>query len=476
MKKIASLVKQHCLWWGPLLSAVVIALMRVNGWDLQASIAAGVATLCAVWWMFEPIPIPVTSLLPLGLFPLTGVLNGSEVAAAYGHPLVLLFVGGSLLSKAMEKTHTHHQLALRTVQFIGGHSSRRVVIGFMLASALLSMWISNTATVLMLLPIVLAVLDKAEDKKLAMPLLLGTAYGASIGGLATHIGSPPNLVFMSTYKEFTGEELTLVDWMRWGLPVVAIMLPIAALWLTRHLSSGGALHIPNPGAWTRGQKRVLWVFALTALAWVTRKYPGGGWQGILENVFSMSHANDAAVAFVAVIALFLIPSGEKTVDADGNVKSERLLDWEHAINIPWGIFILFAGGLAIASAFTSTGISEALGLALGGLADLHPLLMIALLCLTVTFLTEITSNTATATMLMPILAAAAIGADVNPALLMVPAAMSASCAFMLPVATPPNVIIFSANKMRVEDMAREGLVLNLVGVLVISGVSYFLLS
>lgn len=470
LAKLAQLAKTHALWLGPIVAFMIGTMMFSTGWDRSACVAGSVAGLCAVWWIFEPIPIPATSLIPLGIFPLLDVLSGSQVAAAYGHPLVLLFVGGSLLSKAMEKSGTHQQLALGTVRLIGGNSSRRIVFGFMLASALLSMGISNTATALMLLPIVLAVLEKAEDKKLAMPLLLGVAYGCSIGGMGTHIGSPPNLVFMSNYAQATGTELTLLDWMSWGIPVVIVFLPLAAFWLTRNLSGGGKIDIPDPGHWTAAQKRVVIIFALTAIGWITRQNPFGGWQGL----FDLDTANDAAVAFVAVILLFLIPDGTKTNDDDKH--ANRLLDWEHAKTVPWGVFILFAGGLAIASAFTTTGISEALGNMLGGLSALHPFLIVLIVCLVVTFLTEVTSNTATSTMLMPVLAAAAVGAGVDPKLLMIPAALSASCAFMLPVATPPNVIVFSANHMTVQDMAREGFVLNIMGTVIISAIIYFIVG
>ncbi len=473
LHRLSLFFKNQSIWIGPLLALLVGLLLSVNGWQFTGCIAGATATLCALWWIFEPIPIPATSIIPLCVFPLTGVLTGSQVAAAYGHPLILLFLGGSLLSKAMEKTGTHQQLALGTVKLIGGSSSRRIVFGFMIASAVLSMWISNTATVLMLLPIVLAVLEKAEDKKLGVPLLLGVAYGASIGGMGTHIGSPPNLVFMSNFQQFTGEQLTLIDWMSWGMPVVLIFLPLAGFWLTRHLKTGGKIEIPDPGKWTTAQKRVVIVFALTAIGWITRGNPYGGWQALLN----VPTANDASVAFLGVLLLFLIPDGNKKINDDGSKQKQgRLLDWEHAIKIPWGIFILFAGGLAIASAFTATGISDSLGNALGGLSSFHPFIMIVIICLTVTFLTEVTSNTATSTMLMPVLAAAGAGAGIDPKLLMVPAALSASCAFMLPVATPPNVIVFSAERISIQDMAKEGLLLNLMGTVIISCVVYFLLA
>lgn len=468
LHSFALLIKNTALYWAPIAALILGLVMAQYGWNREACFAGAIAFLTAAWWIFEPIPIPATSLIPLGAFPLFGVLSGQQIAAAYGNPLILLFVGGSLLSKALEKTGTHQQLALGTVRLIGGASSRRLVLGFMLASAVLSMWISNTATAIMLLPIILAVLEKAEDRKLGIPLLLGVAYGASIGGMGTHIGSPPNLVFMSSYEQFTGEALTLVDWMSWGLPVILILLPLAGFWLTRNLGSGGKINLPDPGEWTTAQKRVVVVFCLTALAWVTRGNPFGGWQTWL----GLENANDASVAFMAVVILFLLPDGKTSSDG----KQGRLLDWDHAIRIPWGIFILFAGGLAIASAFTATGISDALAEGLGGLSSLHPFVLILVVCLTVTFLTEVTSNTATATMLMPVLAAAGAGAGIDPKLLMVPAALSASCAFMLPVATPPNVIVFSANRVTIQEMAREGFILNLVGAVVISMVVYVLLS
>jgi sodium-dependent dicarboxylate transporter 2/3/5 len=466
--QIALLVKSHSLWLGPLIGLVLAASMSSSGWDLKACYAAAIACLCAIWWIFEPIPIPATALIPLGAFPLLGVLTGTQVAESYGDPLILLFVGGSLLSKAMEKSGAHHQLALGMVNIIGGNSSRRVVIGFMVACAVLSMWISNTATVLMLLPLILAVLDKAEDKHLAVPLLLGVAYASSIGGLATPVGSPPNVIFMRSYAEFTNTQLSFTDWMGWGLPIVLVFIPIAAWWLTRGLKSSGKIVIPDPGRWSVAQKRVVSIFLLTAFFWVTRSEPFGGWRGL----FGLPTANDASVAFVAVIILFLLSDG--SVDSDG--KKGRLLDWEHASKIPWGVFILFAGGIAIAKAFTETGISDALGQASGGLSNFHPLVIVICVCLMVTFLTEITSNTATATLLMPILAAAAIGAEMDPRLLMVPAAMSASCAFMLPVATPPNAIVFSANKLTVQEMAREGFALNIIGAFLITAIIYFMVG
>ncbi|UTA48741.1 SLC13 family permease [Simiduia sp. 21SJ11W-1] len=446
--------RTQLLWLAPLLGLAVGYVMHLYGWQNTACMTAGLTVVCGLWWVFEPIPIPITSLIPLGLFPLLGILDGKQVAAAYGSPLILLLAGGAMLSKAMEKSGAHQRLAMAMVRLCGGRSYRRLVFGFMLASALLSMWISNTATVLMLLPVALAVIERAHDKQFSIPLLLGIAYAGSIGGLGTPIGTPPNVIFLQVYADNTGNHISFLGWMMMALPVVALLLPAAAWWLMRNLSKGSQLSLPATEAWRPAEKRVLWVFALTALAWMTLTEPAGGWRAWLD----VPTANYAAVAFAAVIVLAMLPDGE----------GGRLLDWEHASQIHWGVLILFAGGIALASAFTATGLSAAIGAKLGALAHLPVWLLILCVALTVTFLTEITSNTATTTLLMPILAAAAIGAQVDPLLLMLPAALSASCAFMLPVATAPNAIVFGTGEVSVARMAREGLIINLMGALIIT--------
>jgi sodium-dependent dicarboxylate transporter 2/3/5 len=354
----------------------------------------------------------------------------------------------------MSRSGAHLRIALTMVRLFGGHSSRTLVFGFMSASALLSMWISNTATTLMLLPVALAVLEKSEDKLLATPLLLGIGYAASLGGIGTPIGTPPNLVFREIYTLNTGHEVSFLEWMSWGVPVVVIFLPAMAFWLTRHLHFKGDVDMPQVGRWASDEKRVFIIFSLTALAWITRKQPFGGWSELL----GMPTANDASVALVAVVLMFIVPNG----------KGEKLLDWDTATKIPWGMLILFGGGIAIAKAFVVSGLSTALGALLAGIAVWPVVLMIAVLCFCITFMTEMTSNTATTTLLMPILAAAGIAAGIDPALLMVPAAMSASCAFMLPVATAPNTIMFSTGRFSTRTMVREGFALNLIGIAVIT--------
>ena len=455
-----SLAKAIALPGGPILALLAGTILVANGFETPAGIALGVAILALVWWVFEPIPIPATSLLPLALLPMLGVIPMSQTSQAYGNPLVLLLLGGFILSTAMEKSGAHRRIALTMVKAFGGNSSRRLVYGFMAASAVLSMWISNTATTLMLLPVALAVIQQSDDPDLPIPLLLGIAYAASIGGIATPTGTPPHIVCMGAYTETPGEVISFPQWMAWGLPVVIVFIPIVALWLTRNLKAQTGVELPAVGAWQPAEKRVLTVFVVTAIAWVTRGSPAGGWSAW----FDVPYTNDAMVAFVAVVSMFIIPDG----------KGGKLLDWESAEKIPWGMLVLFGAGLAIARSFEASGLSVAIGDGLSAIALWPTFATLIVVCLAVTFLTEATSNTATTTLLMPILAAAAIGAAIDPRLLMVTAAMSASCAFMLPVATAPNVIMFSTGRVPPQRMAREGFALNLIGALIIATAIFFI--
>ena len=450
------------LWLGPILALAAGLLLLKSGFSWDATITLSVAVICVVWWIFEPIPIPVTSLIPLVALPMSGVLSMEQTSAAYGHYLVLLLLGGFILSTAMEKSGAHLRVALTMVRAFGGTSSRRLVFGFMAASALLSMWISNTATTLMLLPVALAVIEKARDPALPVPLLLGIAYAASVGGIGTPIGTPPNVVFMAIYSEKVGEDISFLTWMTWGVPVVLVLLPIVGLWLTRNLRYSGAVDLPDVGIWKTAERRVMYVFAFTALAWITRSEPFGGW----SELFSLSNSNDSMVALTAVVIMFLVPDG----------KGKKLLDWDTAKKIEWGLLILFGGGIAIAKAFGESGLSESLGQGVSAVSSWHPLAILIAICLCVTFMTEMTSNTATTLLLMPILAAAALAAGMDPRLLMVPAAMSASCAFMLPVATAPNLVVFSTGRFGIDRMVKEGLALNLLGTVVISSLCFFLLA
>jgi sodium-dependent dicarboxylate transporter 2/3/5 len=451
------------LWAGLLVAVAVAGWLGVAGYGRDMAVVGFVAVLCVVWWVFEPIPIPVTSLLPLAVLPLMGVLTPAQVGEAYGSPIILLLLGGFLLSQAMEHSGAHRRIAIGMVNLFGAHSGFRLVLGFMAASAVLSMWISNTATTLMLLPVVLAVLDAAPLRdKLSAPLLLGVAYAASVGGIGTPIGTPPNLIFMQVYQEVTGDSISFTTWMSWGVPVVFIMVPLMALLLTRNLHGPVSVSLPDVGAWRIEEKRVMLVFLVTAMAWITRSEPMGGWKAWLD----LPQANDASVALLAVVVMTLVPDG----------RGGRLLTWEQAVKIPWGVLLLFGGGICLAKGFVSSGMSAAMGSVFTELASVPLYLLILIIALAVTFMTETTSNTASTTLLMPVLAAAALAAGLRPELMMVPAAMSASCAFMLPVATAPNSVVFGSGQLTIARMAREGVLLNLLGALVITTVCYLRLS
>jgi len=420
-----------------------------------------ITTLTAFWWVSEALPIPATSLVPFALFPLAGVLDQRQVAAALGSYVIILLMASFMLSKALEKSGVHERLALYMINLVGG-SGRRLVLGFMLAAALLSMWISNTATTLMLATMALAILSRTEDPKLGPALLLGIAYAASFGGTATLIGTPPNLIFAENYLLATGAEFSFARWMTIGLPIVITGIPFMWLWLTRGLGGVTAPALRDPGPWRRDEKRTMWVFALAILMWITRAEPFGGWSGAL----GMEEAGDSTVAVFAVVLMFLVPDG----------KGSALLDWKSASNIPWGMLLLFAGGIAIATAFRASGLDKLIGENLASLTALPVFAMLLGLCLSVTFLTEMTSNTATANLLMPLLAAVAAGTGVKPELIMIPAVISASCAFMLPVATAPNAIIYGTGRVSIARMAREGVVLNILIAVIVASVSWALLG
>jgi len=455
-------IKKWALLLGPIIALTTTILLTMAGWPTDRALTLGITLLTATWWIFEPIPIPATSLIPLSLFPTLGILTANQVGQSYGSPLILLLLGGFILSTALAKNNAHRRIALGMVRLFGRGSKKGLVFGFMAASALLSMWISNTATTLMLLPVALAILESSGDKKLTVPLLLGIAYAASVGGIGTPIGTPPNLVFMKVYGDIVGEVPSFTDWMQWGIPVVIIFVPIIALWLTRNLTGNGNYQLPEHTPWTSAERRVLAVFLLTALAWITRKEPFGGWSHLLE----LSGASDGSIALLSVVFLFLVSDG----------KGGKLLDWQTANKIPWGVLLLFAAGIAIAKAFVVTGLSQVIGDALSFVTVMPILMLIMVLALCVTFLTELTSNTATTTLLMPILAATAVSVDMDPLILMVPATISASCAFMLPVATAPNAVIFGSEQITVDRMIREGFVLNILGTLIIGTLCYVMLT
>lgn len=432
---------------GPLLALVVNGLMLAAGHPQVIASTAGIATLTAFWWMTEALPIPATSLIPFVALPLFGVMPHTEAAAGLGNHTILLLMGGFMMAKGLEKSGVHRRLALSLLRLIGARGGKRVVYAFMTAGALLSMWISNTATCLILMPIALAVISQLREDDLRIPVVLGIAYACSIGGIGTLIGTPPNIIFAGIYQQLTGNEYAFLQWMKTGIPVVVLSLPVAALWLARNVQPTREVELSDAEPWRQEEIRIMVIFAVVVFLWVFRTEPLGGWSGVL----GVSTIGDSTIALLGVAAMFLVPSG----------KGDQLLNWTWASDIPWGMLVMFAGGITLAAGFQSSGLAELIGTSLSAFLELPLWLLVLLICLSVKLLTEVTSNTATTTLLMPILGSAAIAGGVRPELLMIPAAISASCAFMLPVATAPNAIAYGTGAVNTSKMASEGFVLNL---------------
>jgi solute carrier family 13 (sodium-dependent dicarboxylate transporter), member 2/3/5 len=464
----------YWVWLSVLAAVLSYGILRYVDQSHMIAATVAITVLTAGLWISEALPIPVTSLIPFFAFPMAGVLSHTQAASALGSHVILLLMGAFMLSKSIEKSGVHRRLAFYLVNLTGGKSAKKLVFGFMLTAAILSMWISNSATTLMLLPITMAALSGVQDKRLVTAMLLGIAYAASLGGVGTPIGTPPNIIFMSVYLQSQGHEISFLQWMKTGVPIVVIGIPVIAWWLTRHLNDEQQYILPKAGQWQTAEVRVLVAFGFIALAWIFRPF----WTVWLN----MPFIGDSSIALAGVVLMCLIPSGtqqEPTLEAkptNKETKPSKLLDWQTAVAIPWGMLLLFAGGICIAKAFDQSGLSELMGDKLSGLADLPVPLLILAVCLFVTFLTELTSNTATATLLMPILAAVSIGAGIDPALLMMPAAISASCAFMLPVATAPNAIVYGMDKFSIRTMAREGFMINIMLAVIVSVISYLSLS
>lgn len=465
------ILKRWMLPIGPVIATVVAIVTYRAGLSPPAAICAWVACVCAIWWIFECVHLAVAGLIPLAVFPLTGLLTEGQAAASYGHPMILLLLGGFFLSAAMENVGAHRRIALTMVRWVGGRGGKRIVFAFMLATAALSMWISNTAATLMMLPIALAVLKQANNPSLALPMMLGIAYSASIGGMSTPIGTPPNVMFMGQIEKQFGVDYGFGQWMKVALPIVAILLPSVWWYVTRGVDEGEPVEVPEPGPWRQSEVRVLVAFVFTALAWIFRAGPGGGWSGLLlADGVDKSFIGDTTVAIIASLFMFLCPRG------DNDRPNDRLLDWSAANQAPWGILIMFGGGLCLAQGFEESGLSAAIGSQLTVFQGAPPWLIIVAVCLIVTFMTEITSSTATASLLLPILGQLAIATGLPPEAVMIPGVISASCAFMLPVATAPNAIVFSAGGIRTYEMARIGLWINLFAAGVISTLCWWRLT
>lgn len=466
------------LWCG-LVAAISLQLLPApEGLDADAWLTVSMVVLMACWWVSEAVPIPVTSLLPLVVLPVSGVMPFREAAVPYSSPTVLLLMGGFIIATSVERWNLHARIALNIVHRAGNHPAA-IVAGFMCASALLSMWISNTATAIMLMPIAVSVAyailgPGAGRAPFTVAILLGVAYGASIGGIATPVGTPTNLIVIGYLENEVGVSIGFGQWMKLGLPVVLVMLPAAWLTVTRlairvRATEGGAgqavirREIDKLGPTSTPEKRVLITFGFIALAWMLRKPLNA------VSVFGVepfAGVTDHVIAIAGAIVLFLIPSGSS------RDQHARLLDWETAVKIPWGIMLLFGGGLSMASAITKTGLAAWLGDQLVGLTAMPLLVLIVALVTFVIFATELASNVATASAILPVIGALAVAGDTDPMLLSIPVAMAASCAFMLPIATGPNAIAFSTGEVTISRMARVGFVLNVLGIALIAAVVY----
>lgn len=456
--------KNTIIFFAFLSSLVLGGVLYVMNQPKDIIFTAAITLFVAVLWVTEALPIPATSVIPFAAFPLFGVISHTEAASSLGSHVIMLLMAAFMLSKALEKANLHKRFAIYMLRVTGSGSPLKVILGFMMTTAVLSMWISNTATILMMLPMAIAIINALDNPRFGVALILGIAYAASLGGVGTPIGTPPNIIFMSVYEETQGVEYSFIEWMKTGIPIVIVAIPVMALWLARGIKTVGNIDLPEPGHWTKAEKRVLAIFGTVALAWIFRPF-WTAWLGITT-------ISDSTIAVAGVVAMFLVNSGNDNGEVDAKGNNEKLLDWKTANDIPWGMLLLFAGGICIAKAFMASGLSVVMGTWLTGLSTLPVLLLMLCICLFVTFLTEITSNTATSTLLMPILAAAGLAVGVDPKLLMIPAAISASCAFMLPVATAPNAIAYSTEKFDIKTMAREGIVLNILVACVVSVVCY----
>ena len=464
---------------GLFLFGLFILLPAPAGLSIEAWRTAAITLLVSIWWMTEPIPIPVTSLLPIILFPLLGVGNVSLNASAYAHPMIFLFMGGFMIALAMQRWNLHRRIALNMVKAIGTQP-RSIIAGFMVSSAALSCWISNTAATLMMLPVALSVVElvpKEKDLKTGVSqgelfttaLLLGLAYAASIGGVGTLIGTPTNTFLVAFLSEQYGYEISFVQWLMVGIPFVIVSLPLAFFVLTRfvfpvtlpEIPGGKQLiesEIEKMGKISRPEVIVASVFVFTAVLWISRPYLQNWLPGL----------SDTGIALLGATILFAIPLNLR--------EGQFIMNWEWALKLPWGVLLLFGGGLSLAAAISRTGLAAWVGGILSTLNTWPLIILIALAVLLIIFMTELASNTATAAAFLPILASVAIvGLEQNPLLLVIPATMAASCAFMLPAATPPNAIVYGSEKFSIQQMARGGFFLNLLFILLVTVAVYALI-
>ncbi|UCD64718.1 MAG: SLC13/DASS family transporter [Candidatus Zixiibacteriota bacterium] len=486
--RTSNLKQQIGLFAGPVVALALLAFFDLEPGSPVVTRTAAVAALMAIWWITEAIPIPATALLPVALFPLLGIMPGKSTAATYFNHIIFLFIGGFIMALAMQRWNLHRRIALSIILLIGA-SPKRLVLGFMAATAFLSMWISNTATTMMMVPIAMAIIIKLKEsledspavRRFAVGLLIGIAYAASIGGTATLIGTPPNLSFSRIFNIYfpQGPEISFAQWFQFGIVFSVIFLIVAWLLLTFIFVPRRKRVVPEVslfrqeyrrlGPMSYEEKIVLALFAVMALLWLSRQSitVGGftipGWSNIMP---VPGFIDDGTIAITVAMILFLLPSRTQ--------KGKRLMDWKTATRLHWGIVILFGGGFALASGFKESGLSVWVAGQLTGLGGIAPVFLIGSICTMLTFLTELTSNTATTEMILPLLGSLAVAIKTNPLLLMIPATLSASCAFMLPVATPPNAIVFGTGEVQMSDMMRVGIIMNFVGVILITTLVYLI--
>ena len=467
------------LYLGPILFILTRFFLELEGLSDQANAVLASTLWIAIWWITEAIPIAATSLLPIILFPLSGALPLADTSSSFGHRFVFLYLGGFILALAIQKWNLHKRIALNIIKVIGTNV-QKIILGFMVATAFLSMWISNTATAVMMLPIGIAIIKQMKDLKnspedenlmFGKALMLSIAYSASIGGIATLIGTPPNLVFAGIIQEVYNIEISFLKWFQFGFPISILLLAISWIYLTKvafkfkqnEFNEGKEeinRQLEELGPISYEEKIVLSVFVLTGLAWILRTY--------LLNKF-IPNLDDSIIALISGISLFLFQANNQ----EG--KNEKIMNWEDAVKLPWGILLLFGGGLAIAQGFQSSGLANWIAENLTQLNGFSLFIILLVLITVVNFLTEITSNLATTAMLLPILAPTAVILGVHPYALMVGATLAASCAFMLPVATPPNAVVFGSNYLKISDMVRVGILMNIISIIIIFMMVYFIL-
>ncbi|NOR87083.1 MAG: DASS family sodium-coupled anion symporter, partial [Bacteroidales bacterium] len=463
---------------GPILS-IGILFLNLDPSNPSVTYTLAVAILMAVWWITEAVPIAITSLLPVALFPLLGIMNGKAVSSTYFNHVIFLFIGGFMVALAMEKWNLHKRIALKLLMWVGTKPSN-ILFGFMIATAFLSMWMSNTATTMMMIPIVLSVIsglkiDQSKNSKFQIGLLLGIAYSASIGGIATLVGTPPNLSFTRIFSIIfpMAPEINFVSWFIFALPLTIILFALIFFWLLYLYHPGKNWENPSKeifrnqykslGKASFEEKVIFIVFVSMALLWITHNgikignIDIKGWSSLFPYP---NYINDGTIAIFMALILFIVPTKSK--------KSSRILDSHIISKLPWGIVLLFGGGFALASGFTESGLSTWFGEQLKWVSSYSPLLVVVVISTLMSFLTELTSNTATTEMLLPVLSGLAVSIKVNPLLFMLPATLAASLAFMLPVATPPNAIIFGTNKLHIKDMIKTGFLINIVAVIILS--------